>query len=51
MDKYRFDNGSLYEFDKESNAYIHCYRRAGCNTKKKAINEYEEELYSERCDE
>lgn len=43
MDKYRFENGSLFEYDEDAKAYIHCYRRAGCNTKRKAIKEYEEE--------
>ena len=40
--QYRFENGSLFEYDAESNAYIHCYRRTGCTTMKTAVKEYEE---------
>lgn len=39
-ERFRFDQGSLFEYNKDSNAYIHCFRQAGCNTKQKAINEY-----------
>jgi len=42
-EQYRFQQGSLYEFDKEAHAYIHCYKRSGCTTKKQAIEEYEEQ--------
>ena len=42
-EQYRFENGSRFEYDADSNAYIHCYRRAGCNSKKQAIAEYEEQ--------
>ena len=43
MEQYRFQQGSLYEYDEESHAYIHCYKRVGCNTKRQAIKEYEEQ--------
>jgi|GEM_PF-4200914 len=42
VEQYRFENGSLYEYDEDSNAYIHCYKNAFCNTKAKAIRAYEE---------
>ena len=41
IEQYRFENGSLYKYDKESNAYIHCYKNAFDNTKAKAIKAYE----------
>ena len=42
VEQYRFENGSLFEYDKNSNAYIHCYKNAFCNTKAKAVKAYEE---------
>lgn len=44
VEQYRFQNGSLFEYNKDDNSYVHCYRRAGADTKAKAIKEYEEEL-------
>lgn len=44
MEKYRFETGSLYEYNKESNAYICVWTNAYDNTKKKAIKSYEEWL-------
>lgn len=41
---FRFDKGSLFKFDEESDAYIHCFKRVGCNTEAKAIAGYFEEL-------
>lgn len=41
-EKYRFENGSLYEFSTEKNAYIHVYKNAFDSTMKKAIKAYEE---------
>ena len=43
MDKYRFENGSLYIYSEESRAYICCYTNAFVRTKKAAIKRYEEE--------
>ena len=40
--KYRFENGSLYKFDAQSNAYIHCFSSIYAETKKQAIKMYEE---------
>ena len=47
-EKYRFENGSLFEYDKDSNSYIHCFKNAFCTTKKEAIKEYEESLLNEQ---
>jgi len=41
MNKYRFENGSLFEYSEESNAYIFCFKDYTCTTKKEAIKEYE----------
>lgn len=41
-EQYRFQNGSLYEYDVRNNSYIHCYRSADASTKAKAILKYEE---------
>lgn len=43
-EQFRFDKGSLYEYDKTSDAYIHCFKQVGCNTKHKAIAEYLKQL-------
>ena len=40
MDKYRFENGSLYVLS--GGAYVHCYKNAFATTKKEAIRRYEE---------
>ena len=42
--KYKFETGSLYKYDEETNSYIHVFNQAGCDTKKKAIREYEEQI-------
>lgn len=41
VELYRFETGSLYKFDAESNAYIHVYKSAFAKTKAKAIKAYE----------
>jgi len=41
MNKYRFENGSLFEYSEKSNAYIFCFKDYTCTTKKEAIKEYE----------
>ncbi len=47
-EKYRFENGALFIYDKDDNSYIHCYKNAFANTKEKAIKAYEEEsLYNQ----
>lgn len=43
-EQYRFETGSLYEYDNDSNSYIHCYKNAFANTKAKAIRAYEQSL-------
>ncbi len=40
-EQYRFENGSLFEYDAERKAYIHCFKNYYCNTKAKAIRAYE----------
>tara|TARA_R110000744_G_scaffold58169_1_gene121437 strand:+ start:130 stop:357 length:228 start_codon:yes stop_codon:yes gene_type:complete len=47
-EQYRFENGSLYEYDIESNSYIHCYKNAFANTKAKAIRAYLENYIKEQ---
>jgi len=42
-EKYRFENGSLFEYDEESNAYYHVYKSANAKTKAQAVREYESE--------
>ncbi len=44
-DQYRFQNGSLFEYDKEDHSYVHCFHRSDVKTKTKAIKAYEEECY------
>jgi hypothetical protein len=39
-DQFRFQNGSLYEYDSDQHDYVHCFKNAFCNTKKKAIGAY-----------
>lgn len=51
IEQFRFQNGSLYEYSKESNAYIHCYRRAGLRNKQQAISEYREACEHEEVEE
>ena len=46
-DKYRFDRGSLYEYCKKSDAYIHCYKSARVKTKQAAVRAYEKEMERE----
>ncbi len=46
-EKYRFENGSLFEYDKESNSYIHCFKHAMYTTKNQAIAAYEGHSYHE----
>lgn len=48
-EQYRFTNGSLYEYDADSNSYIHCYKDAFVTTKKTAIKRYEEKMMMEPC--
>lgn len=40
--QYRFENGSLYRFDADSNAYIHCFSSPYAETEEDAIRMYEE---------
>ena len=40
-EKYRFETGSLYKYDADSNAYIHVWRFYRDDTKAKAIKAYE----------
>lgn len=47
-EKYRFQQGSLYEYDENLHAYIHCFKQAGINTKIAAIREYEKQLFNEQ---
>lgn len=46
-EKYRFELGSLYEYSKAHQAYIHCWKNAFDNTKSKAIKSYEKALENE----
>jgi hypothetical protein len=48
VEQYRFEYGSLYEYDEESNAYIHIFKQAGCNNKRDAIREYEKQTEAEQ---
>ena len=41
-EKYRFITGSLYQYNEKSNAYIHVWRNAFDNTKRKAVKSYED---------
>ena len=41
-EKYRFENGSLFEYNELQNAYIHCYKNAFNNTRAKAVAAYEQ---------
>ena len=41
IEQYRFENGSLYEYDEEANAYLHVYKSAGAKTKAQAVYAYE----------
>lgn len=41
-EKYRVEGTSLFEYDAESNAYIHCYRNDLLKTKEALIKAYEE---------
>jgi hypothetical protein len=43
-DKYRFETGTLFEYNAEQNAYIACFTDYRANTKTKAIKAYEELL-------
>lgn len=43
-EQYRFTLGSLYEYDEDSNSYIHCFKDAFVKTKKTAIKRYEEKM-------
>lgn len=47
--KYRFENGSLYEYIEDQNAYVHCYKNARKTTKRAAIKAYESDLLSMNC--
>ena len=40
-EKYRFENGKLYEFDKQKNAYVFVYQNARVKSKAQAIKNYE----------
>lgn len=46
-EQYRFENGHLYAFDADSNAYIHCYHNARVKTEARAIAAYEDTRLSE----
>lgn len=41
MNKYRFENGSLYVLI--GNDFVHCYKSATATTKRTAIKQYEAE--------
>ena len=43
-DKYRFETGTLFEYDEDRNAYFAVYTNARDNTKAKAIRAYEGSL-------
>ncbi len=47
-EQYRFINASLYEYDVDSNSYIHVFKQANCRTKARAIREYKEQLLFEQ---
>lgn len=47
IEKYRFTAGSLYEYDESTGSYIHCFKQGNCNTKSKAIKEYESQCLAE----
>jgi len=40
IEKYRFENGSLYEFDAEQDAYVFCYSHPHARTEAQAIRRY-----------
>ncbi len=42
MSKYRFENGKLYKFDKERNAYVFVFSSIYATTKTAAIRMYKE---------
>ena len=42
MSKYRFETGTLFEYNEEQNAYVACFTDYRANTKAKAIKAYEE---------
>ena len=46
VNRYRFSLGSLYEFNKDGNMYVHVWKNAFDNTKRKAIKSYENYLTS-----
>lgn len=43
-EQFRFEKGSLYQYDKKSGVYIHCFKQVGFNTKTKAVEEYLRQL-------
>jgi len=45
VDEYRFETGSLFQFDKEANAYVHVWKNARDSTEAKAIKAYEKEQH------
>ena len=47
-EKYRFITGSLFRYDEESNAYIHCWENKKDKTKAQAIKSYEAHCDNER---
>lgn len=46
-EQYRFETGTLYEFNKDSNDYIAVWTNAFDNTKSKAIESYENSFLSD----
>lgn len=44
MEKFRFENGSLYEL--QNGSYIHVFKNARCKTKKQAIEAYLEQQWA-----
>jgi len=41
VDKYRFETGSLFMFDVDRDAYVHCFRNVNARTMYKAIRSFE----------
>lgn len=42
--KYRFENGSLYQWSEQHQAYIHVFKSFRAKTKAQAIRMYEESM-------
>lgn len=41
-DEYRFENGSLFLYNSNSNSYIHVFKSYRCTDMKSAVKEYEQ---------